>query len=62
MVPCTLVAYSLRRRDSSQLLALRGTGTFPLGTPLFLGVFWGTQDPHAPHGLLGGRGEGAREE
>lgn len=63
VVPCTSGAYDLRRGDGSQLLALRGTGvgTFPLGTPLLLGVFWGSQEPPAPHGLPGGQG-GGREE
>lgn len=62
-VPCVSGAYNLRRGDSSQLLALLGTGvgTFPLGTPPLLGVFWGSQDPPAPHGLPGGQG-GGREE
>lgn len=58
VVPCTAGAYSLWRGDGSQLLALWGTrtGTFPLGTLPLLGVFWGRQDPHTPHGLPGGWG------
>lgn len=61
VVPCPSGAYDLRR---SQLLALRGTGagTFPLGTPPILGVFWGSQDPPAPHGLPGGQGEAGRRQ
>lgn len=64
VVPCTPGAYGLRRGDSSQLLALRGTGvgTFPLGTPPLLGVFWGSQDPPAPHGLPGGQGGAGRRQ
>lgn len=64
VVPCTPGAYGLRRGDGSQLLALRGTGvgTFPLGTPPLLGVFWGSQDPPAPHGLPGGQGGAGRRQ
>lgn len=63
VVPCTSGAYDLCRGDGSQLLALLGTGvgTFPLGTSPLLRVFWGSQDPPAPHGLPGGPG-GGREE
>lgn len=60
MVLCPLGAYSWQCGDGSWLLVLQGTGmgTFPLGTPPLLGVFWGGQDPHTSHGLPGGQGGG----